>query len=102
MNRDVILDFGNYDSERVRASVDTLGSKASVSTNAEQLRIERGVGLTFAANLQKTFSATASLRLWRESQVSASAGGLVNDYASVIGIGRDRTLFWSVGHASSR
>ncbi len=97
MNRDAILDYGNYDSERVRASIDTLGSRASLSTNAEQLRITRGAGLTFAANLQKTFSSSVSFRVWRQSQITASAGGLVNDYANAIGIGRDRALFWSVG-----
>jgi hypothetical protein len=100
-NRDGILDYGNYDSERLRASVQAQAQRTSLSTTAEQLRIERGQAATFAHNVQRTFSGTASFRLWRQSLATATAGGLVNDYANAFGIGRDQTLFWGVGGQTS-
>ena len=100
-NRDGILDYGNYDSERLRGSVQVQARGASLSTSAEQLRIDRGQAATFAHNVQRTFSGTASFRLWRQSLATATAGGFVNDYANAFGIGRDQTLFWSVGGQTS-
>ena len=96
-NRDGILDYGNYDSERLRASAQTDIRRLSISTSADQLRIERGLAATLAHNLQRTFSGSAALRLWGGSLATATVGGFVNDYASSTGIGRDRTLFWGVG-----
>ena len=96
-NRDGILDYGNYDSERLRASAQAQARGASLSTTAEQLRIERGQQLTLAHNVQRTFSGSASFRLWRQSLATATTGGFVNDYANAFGIGRDQTLFWGVG-----
>jgi hypothetical protein len=100
-NRDGILDYGNYDSERLRASVQAQARGASLSTSAEQLRIERGTEATLAHNVQRTFSGSASFRLWRQSLATATAGGFVNDYANAFGIGRDQTLFWGVGGQTS-
>jgi hypothetical protein len=74
---------------------------ASLSTSAEQLRIERGTEATLAHNVQRTFSGSASFRLWRQSLATATAGGFVNDYANAFGIGRDQTLFWGVGGQTS-
>lgn len=99
-NRDRILDYGNYDSERVRASAQTSMRRLTMSMSAEQVRIERGVLATLTRNLQQTFSASGSVRVWRESLATVTAGEFINDYAGVFGDGRDRTLFWNVGGQS--
>lgn len=100
-NRDAILDFGNYESERVRLSAQTDVRRLSISTSADELRIERGLAATHARNVQRTFSAAASLRVRYEVLLTASAGGFENDFAGAIGTGRDRTLFWGVGGQAS-
>jgi hypothetical protein len=100
-SRDGILDFGNYDSERVRASVQAQAQGTSLTTSAEQLRIDRGMAATFAHNVQRTFSGTAAFRLWRQSLATATAGGFTNDYVNPFGIGRDQTLFYGVGGQTS-
>lgn len=94
-NRDGLLDYGNYASERARASVQAQGARAQVSLTGDQLRIDRGVFATRTSNVQRTVSASASVRLWRHSLFNAMAGGFVNDYASALDAGRDRTWFWS-------
>jgi len=95
-NRDAILDYGNYDSERLRASAQAGTGRVLVSTSADQVRVERGMADTYARNLQRTFLGSASLRIRREGSITASAGGFDNDYAGMTGVGRDRTLFWGV------
>ncbi|MEQ1729618.1 MAG: hypothetical protein ABL982_14695 [Vicinamibacterales bacterium] len=95
--RDDLLDFGNYASERVRASAQAQAARGSLTANAEQLRIARGRAATFIRNLQRTVSGTASLRLLGQTFVSATAGHFLNDYEGAAGDGTDRSLFWSVG-----
>ena len=95
--RDDLLDFGNYASERVRASAQAQAARGSLTVNAEQLRLTRGRASTFIRNLQRTLSGTASLRLLGQNFLSATAGHFFNDYAGAAGDGTDRSLFWSVG-----
>ena len=95
--RDDLLDFGNYASERVRASAQAQTARGSLTANGEQLRITRGRTATFIRNLQRTVSGTASLRLLGQNFVSATAGHFLNDYEGAAGGGTDRSLFWSVG-----
>lgn len=95
--RDDLLDFGNYASERVRASAQAQASRGSLTANAEQLHITRGRAATFIRNLQRTLSGTASLRVLGQNFVSATAGHFLNDYVGAAGDGTDRSLFWSVG-----
>lgn len=95
--RDDLLDFGNYASERVRASAQAQTARGSLTANGEQLRITRGRAATFIRNLQRTVSGTASLRLLGQNFVSATAGHFLNDYEGAAGGGTDRSLFWSVG-----
>lgn len=94
---DDLLDFGNYESERVRASVQAQTPRASLTTTAEQMRLARGRESTFARNLQRTVSATASMRLAGQSFVSATGGHFTNEFEGAAGVGVDRSLFWSVG-----
>lgn len=95
-NRDDILDFGNYNSERLRASAQTGSRRLSLTANADQARIERGVADTYALNYQRTVSGTASLRIRHDGFISATGGAFQNDYTLVTGSGRDQTLFWGV------
>jgi hypothetical protein len=97
MNRDAILDYGNYDSERVRASVNLQTTRLSLGGTAERLQIGRGYGETLARNRQETFSATLSGRLWREILITGTAGGFTTTHLSTVGGGFDRSLFWSAG-----
>lgn len=96
LNHDDILDFGNYDSERLRASAQSGSGRLALAANADQARIERGAGETYASNVQRTVSGTASLRVRHEGFLSATGGGFENDYRLVTGAGRDQTLFWGV------
>ena len=93
---DQILDFGNYDTERLRASVQAQAQRLSVSTSADRATITRGQGDTFAENLQRTVSFTAAYRAWKQSSVTITGGGFSNDYRATTGPGRDSSLFWSV------
>lgn len=95
--RDEILDFGNFDAERVRGSVQVQNTRASVSANADQVNMSRGRAATFMRNLQRTISSTASFRLIGQSFVSTTAGHFYNNFDGAAGRGVDRTLFWSVG-----
>jgi hypothetical protein len=96
-SRDGILDYGNYDSERVRASVQAQARRLSITTSADQVRVERGQALTFATNRQQTYTGSASYRLLGTSSIMANAGGFSNAYSNAVGTGLDRTLFWSLG-----
>jgi hypothetical protein len=100
-NRDGILEYGNYDSERLRASTQAQARAVSLSTSADQLRIDRGQGATLAHNVQRTVSGSASFRLWRQTMATATVGGFVNDYENIFGTGRDQTLFWGVSGQTS-
>jgi hypothetical protein len=97
MNRDAILDYGNYDSERVRASLTLQTARLSLSGTADRTDITRGDGLTLTRNRQDTFSATLSGRLWREIMVTGTAGGFTSAYLSAVGRGIDKAIFWGVG-----
>ena len=90
---DEILDFGNYAIERSNAAVNTQAGRLNLSANAERARVDRGRGATFSTNLQQSVSGNVSLRIGRESQVSASVGGFQNRGT----YGDDRALFAGVG-----
>jgi hypothetical protein len=94
---DEILDFGNYSTERVRASAQAQAERLSLSTSVDRARIDRGQADTFTSNLQRTASMAASYRTWRESQLTATAGGFVNDYTTPTGPGRDTSVYWTLG-----
>lgn len=96
-NEDAILDYGNYDSERVRASINAQSARLSLTGSADQLYILRGVGATLARNRQQTFSGSLSGRLWRDFTISGTMGGFSTTYLSEVGSGFDRSLFWGVG-----
>ncbi|MEQ1907987.1 MAG: hypothetical protein ABMA15_04145 [Vicinamibacterales bacterium] len=95
--RDEILEFGNYEAERIRVSAQAQAKRGSFTTSAEQLDITRGRAATFIHNLQRTLSSTASFRLIGQNFVSATAGHFGNDFDGAAGAGRDNSLFWSVG-----
>jgi len=88
-NWDDILDYGNFRYERGHAAVQSQAGRVLLNGSWEDLLIERGRDLTFARDRQQIFTATASLRVGRNSLLSANAGGFRNDTES----GRDRTLF---------
>lgn len=96
-NIDDILSLGNYESERLRAFVQTQASRLSLSLNGDRLYISRGSLDTLATNLQQTFSGSAAYRVWRQNQITATAGGFSNTYWRTFGSGRDDTLFWGLG-----
>ena len=74
-NRDGLLDYGNFDSERYRGSVNLQTRRISLTGNADQAEVLRGVGATRADHRQQTFSAALSARLWRDVTVNGMAGG---------------------------
>lgn len=86
---DDILDYGNLRYERGHAALQGQAGRVILNGSWEESLIERGRSLTFARDRQRVFTATASLRVGRDSQLSANAGGFRNDAES----GRDRTLF---------
>jgi hypothetical protein len=90
---DEILDFGNYAIERTNAAVNTQAGRLNLSANAERARVDRGRGATFSTNLQQSVSGNVSLRIGRESQVSANVGGFQNRGT----FGDDRAAFAGVG-----
>ena len=96
-NEDAILDYGNYDSERSRATLSLQSARLSLTGGADRLLITRGLGTTLARNRQDTFSATLSGRLWHELLITGIAGGFSTTYLSAVGIGFDRSVFWGVG-----
>jgi hypothetical protein len=88
-NTDDILDYGNFRYERGHAAVQGQAGRVLLNGSWEELLIERGRGLTFARERQRIVTATASLRVGRDSLLSANAGGFRSDIES----GRDRSLF---------
>lgn len=92
-NRDDILDFGNFSLERTHAAFNTQAGRFQLNASAERSLVDRGRGATFSTNLQRTFTGSVSLRIARDSQLTANAGGFQNDGT----YGRDRALFTGVG-----
>ena len=88
-NSDDILDYGNFRYERGHAAVQGQAGRVLLNGSWEELLIERGRSLTFARERQRIFTATASVRVGRDSLLSANAGGFRSDIES----GRDRSLF---------
>jgi len=88
-NTDDILDYGNFRYERGHAAVQGQAGRVLLNGSWEELLIERGRGLTFARERQRIVTATASLRVGRDSLLSANAGGFRSDIES----GRDRSVF---------
>ena len=97
LNEDATLDYGNYDSERVRGSINAQSARLSFAGSAERLDIRRGMGATRARNRQETFSGSLSARMWRDLTITGLAGGFSATYLSDVGAGLDRSLFWGVG-----
>jgi hypothetical protein len=91
--QDEILDYGNYAIERSHAAVNTQAGRVTLNASAERARVDRGRGATFSTNLQQSVSGNASLRIGRESQVTASVGGFQNRGT----FGDDRAVFAGVG-----
>lgn len=85
---DALLDFGNFDIRRRRATVQVTRSRAQITAAWDRTMSDRGRTITFNRAWQDTFSATASARLG-ESVLSGSAGGFDSRATS----GRDRTYF---------
>jgi hypothetical protein len=88
-NTDDILDYGNFTYERGHAAIQGRAGRVLLNGSWEELLIDRGRNLTFASERQRIFTATASLRVGRDSLLSVNAGGFRNDSES----GRDRTMF---------
>lgn len=92
-NTDAILDYGNFDSERYRGTISLQASRVQITNSADQVRITRGVGATFVANRQQTFSFHLAMRVWRQMQIAATAGGFSTAFAGAAGAGLDRSTF---------
>jgi hypothetical protein len=88
-NWDDILDYGNFRYERSQAAVQGRAGRVLLNGSWEDVLIERGRDLTFARERQRTFTATASIRVGWGSLLSVDAGGFRNDVVT----GRDRSLF---------
>ena len=90
---DELLDFGNYAIERSHAAVNTQAGRVALNASAERARVERGRGATYSTNLQQSVSGNVSLRIRRDSQLSANVGGFQNQGT----FGNDRAMFAGVG-----
>ncbi len=88
-NIDDILDFGNFFLDRGHAALQAQTGRFVLGASAEQARIERGRGSTYADNLQRSFTGTLSWKVGRNTAVSANAGGFRNEGT----FGRDQMLF---------
>jgi len=87
-SEDAILDFGNFDIRRRRASVQVTGRRVTVMGGWERAASDRGVALTFAHAVQDTYSASLSFR-HHDSLIAANVGG----FDSRTTLGQDRTYF---------
>lgn len=96
-NEDAVLDYGNYDSERIRGSFNLHFGRLSIDTSGERLEITRGFADTLAHHRQNTAAATLSGRLWHELTISGTAGGFDTVTLGSFGTGLDRSVFWGVG-----
>lgn len=92
-NVDAIVDYGNFDSERYRGSVTAQSSRVQLTAGVDDVQVTRGFGATFVANRQQSFSGSIAMRLWREVQLSALAGGFTTAFDGVAGHGLDRAVF---------
>jgi len=88
--QDQILDFGNAEVLRDRASLQVQPGRLTLTGNWEDAVIERGRASTLATLWQRTGSASASYRLTRSATLTANAGAFTNIGSS----GTDTTLFW--------
>jgi hypothetical protein len=89
-SEDSILDFGNSDAERMRGSLQQSIGAWSFTGSDEHMALDRGVGGTFTHTVQRTLTGTASLRVTRDSLLSANAG----EFDTQTGPDRDRTFFY--------
>jgi hypothetical protein len=88
--RDDLLDYGNADVQRDRASLQVLAGRVTVQGSWDDAVIDRGRDSTFASLWQRSASGSASLRVTRSSTITANGGGFTN-----IGLsGTDTTRFW--------
>lgn len=86
---DAILDYGNYNEQRRRASIQQQLGRFLVSGSLDDAVIDRGRDATLVRSEQRTFTSTATYRLGRDAAVNASAGGFTNH----TGVDRDHTMF---------
>ena len=93
ITRDDILDYGNTDVVRDRASLDLHPWRLSIGGSWEDSAINRGRGATFARLRQRAGNAAASVRVMRGWTITANAGTFNNVGLS----GTDMTQFWG-GH----
>ena len=91
--RDDILDYGNTDIVRDRASIDVHPWRLTIGGSWEDSTIDRGRNATFARLRQQAGTGAASLRLSRGWAITANAGAFTNVGLS----GTDITQFWG-GH----
>jgi hypothetical protein len=89
-SEDDILDYGNFDGERLLGSVQAHGRVVSVIGSWEHANVARGRGALLATNRLETFSVTLSYQVGRESRLAANAGGFTNRADT----GLDRTRYW--------
>jgi hypothetical protein len=87
-SEDAILDFGNFDIRRRRASVQVTGQRVSVTGSWDRSTSDRGLALMFGHAVQDTYLASLGVRR-RDSVIAASVGGF--DSRTILG--RDRTWF---------
>ncbi|MGE0449372.1 MAG: hypothetical protein AB7Q29_07295 [Vicinamibacterales bacterium] len=95
--RDDLLDFGNYASRQLRASLQAEGRRGNLVASAMRTLVTRGRELTYSRNVQRSISATASWRAGRRNQLSATVGHFDNDIEQFALAGTDRSVFWGLG-----
>jgi hypothetical protein len=88
-SRDQILDFGNTDVNRNRASIQMNPGRVTLVGSWEDSVVERGRENTFAWVWQRVGSATLSVPLSRAT-LTANAGAFTNTGF----LGRDTSVFW--------
>jgi hypothetical protein len=101
MSQDAILDYGNFLSERRRASFTVQSARLSLNASGDRVLSDRGLGETFARHRQDTLTATLTARLWHEVMLTGTAGGFRTTYATAAGDGIDQALFWGGGLQST-
>ena len=89
-SRDDILDYGNVDVVRDRATVNVQPGRVTISGSWEHAVIDRGRDATFVRLLQRSATGSASLRVMRAWVIGANAGTFRNAGLS----GTDTTQFW--------
>jgi len=89
-SRDQILDFGNSDVIRDRASVQVQPGRFALLGSWEDAEIARGRDLTFSRTRQQTTTGAGSFRLGRSATLTATGGR----FTSAGLWGSDTTRFW--------